>query len=322
MQSNVDRNFFPGWTRKSITFTIDDGNIEHDTHFLSIVRPAGIKGTFNLHRVDYLTPDEYREMYSGYEIANHCRNHPLVFREGVEYKISDEPFDRATSPTDVLYRTDNPDIYLMHIYFHGNTNPAYAPPRGWHTITDPESYKRFAKESHDELEAIFGEGTVRGFAWPHGKQNNAEVKNWLMSELKYTNVRKTGDIRDTTGFSFPSDLSDWTYNAHNTTLLEVMKLYEDYPDDGELKFFSFGVHSKDFEASGNWCDLEKFAELYGNRKNDYYYATVSELFDYAEAVKALTVTDTEIVNKSEIALYLKINGSPVIIAPHATYALL
>ena len=49
MQSKkIDLKFFPGWTRKSVTFTIDDGNVAMDKKFLDIVRPAGILGTFNL----------------------------------------------------------------------------------------------------------------------------------------------------------------------------------------------------------------------------------------------------------------------------------
>ena len=55
----IDKNFFPGWVRKSITFTIDDGNIEMDKKFIDITVPAGIKGTFNLNTpLKKLTPDE------------------------------------------------------------------------------------------------------------------------------------------------------------------------------------------------------------------------------------------------------------------------
>ena len=37
MNHTIDKNFFPGWTRKSLTFTIDDGNIPTDTKFLAIL---------------------------------------------------------------------------------------------------------------------------------------------------------------------------------------------------------------------------------------------------------------------------------------------
>ena len=112
---------------------------------------------------------------------------------------------------------------------------------------------------------------------------------------------------------------NWTYNAHNKTLLDVMELYEDYPDDGKLKFFSFGVHSIDFERGGNWCDLETFAEKYGNRPSDYYYASVGNILDYEDAVKSARVTSTEIINNSSLPLYAQIDGEKQIIPPKTTY---
>ena len=74
--------YFPGFTRKSVTFSIDDGNIDFDKPFLDILKPAGIKGTFNLTEPRRLTPEEYRAFYEGYEIANHCQHHPMCFAEG------------------------------------------------------------------------------------------------------------------------------------------------------------------------------------------------------------------------------------------------
>ena len=114
---------------------------------------------------------------------------------------------------------------------------------------------------------------------------------------------------------------NWTYNAHNTTLLEVMELYEKYPDDGKLKFFSFGVHSVDFERANNWCDLESFAEKYGNRPDDYYHASVGTILDYEDAVKSALVTETGIVNNSNLPLYAKIDGEKITIPPKSTYNL-
>ena len=45
---NIDKNYFPGWVRKSVSFTIDDGNLEMDKRFIDTVSPYGIKGTFNI----------------------------------------------------------------------------------------------------------------------------------------------------------------------------------------------------------------------------------------------------------------------------------
>jgi len=316
----IDKNYFPGWTRKSVTFTIDDGNIRMDKKFLDIVKPYGILGTFNLCHTKALPAEELREFYRGYEIANHCLNHPVIFREGFEYKFSDEPFDRNESSTEYVYKTDTPGLYMMHYTLYLEDKTAYPKPHGWNPITDPETYCGYADETRDMLEEVFGKGSVRGFVWPNGKQVSPPVVEH-MKAMGYDSIRKSGDIRDKTGFALPADRWDWTYNAHNTTLLEVMELYEQYPDDGELKFFAFGVHSVDYENAGNWGDLETFAKKYGNRPEEYYYAGVSDIFAYEDAMAQLTVEETQITNPTDITLYIKVDGERIMLRPHTSFPL-
>ena len=47
-------------------------------------------------------------------------------------------------------------------------------------------------------------------------------------------------------------------------------------------------------------------------------ASIGDIFDYEDAIKALVVTDTEIVNDSSLTLYLKLDGERVTIAPKST----
>ena len=312
----IDVNYFPGWTRKSVTFTIDDGNFEMDKKLLDIVRPAGILGTFNIQHWDRKPPELYRELYRGYEIANHCKNHALVMKDGVEYKFSDEPFDAASSDINYLYKIKE-GVYYIHIYTHwGKNTGTYDRPRGWHAVAPTEYYNGFADKTREGLEEVFGKGSVRGFAWPHGR-GSAGAREHLIAE-GYQNIRKTGDIRDTTNFDMPADRFNWTYNAHDATLLEVAELYENYPDDGKLKFFSFGVHAVDFERGNRWGDLLAFAEKYGNRQNDYYYASVGDILAYEDAVNSLVITENAVTNPSDVPVYIKIDGEPVIIEAKTT----
>ena len=97
-----------------------------------------------------------------------------------------------------------------------------------------------------------------------------------------------------------------------------MELYEAYPDDGELKFFAFGVHSVDWDRDGNWNELEEFAEKYGARHSDYWYATVRDIFEYEDAVKSLVITETAVSNPSNIAIYAKLEGENIILQPGST----
>ena len=115
---------------------------------------------------------------------------------------------------------------------------------------------------------------------------------------------------------------NWIYTANDKDLLSKMEAYEALPDDGELKFFCFGVHSIDYERAGRWGDLLAFAERYGNRREDFYYATVGEIFDYEDAVNKLSVSDTEIKNPSSVPVYITLDGEPIIIAAESTVKLM
>jgi peptidoglycan/xylan/chitin deacetylase (PgdA/CDA1 family) len=299
--------YYPGFVRKAITFTIDDGNLALDKKLIDIVKPHGIKGTFNLCSPrENVTPEEYRALYSGFGIANHCKNHPLAMVPGQEYKISKDPFDPATSDKEYLYNTDVEGYYRI------------STPRGWRSIATYEAYVKFIDECKAELEAIFGEGSIRGFVWPFYRQADERILEYVKRE-GYGSARRTGALRDSTGFSTPKDRLDWTYNTGDTTLLEVAELYESLPDDGELKFFSFGVHSSDFENNNTWQDLISFAEKFGDRPDTYWYATVDEIFDYEDALGSLTVNKDSLYNGTDITLYIKVNGKSCELEPKGEY---
>ena len=307
--------YFPGWTKKSLTFTIDDGNIKMDTKFLDIIRSAGILGTFNLCDTSRATRDEYLELYKGYEIANHCKHHPFVFEDGMKYQITDEPFDSNnsrdyTEDDPVVYKAETESLYKIH------NIPTRIKPNGWFSITDKENYLRFSREAKCELEDVFGKGSVKGFVWPYREQNNSSLFEALTKE-GYNSIRKTGEVGVSRNFDLPDDRMRWSYTATNRSMLNHMAEYEKYSDDGKLKFFAFGVHSYDFERDNNWCDLAEFANKYGNRPDDYYYATVSDIFEYEDAVNALIVNDSEIINNSDRKIYLSLSGKRVIIEPNS-----
>ena len=316
---DIDVNFFPGWTRKSVTFTIDDGNVKYDKMFLDIVKPAGILGTFNLcsHIFSSFTPEGYRDFYRGYEIANHCKYHPIVFDDGMPYTVADEPFDPLTS---LDYTPENPVVYKNSVEgtYRIHHHIKRIKPDGWYTVATPGYYIKYIDDCKAELETVFGEGSVRGFVWPCYKQTNSEVIAHLKSK-GYYGIRKTGQLLDSTCFALPEDRMDWTYTAGGVNLLSAMELYENYPDDGNLKFFCFGLHAVDYERDNKWDDLRLFAEKYGNRPEDYYYASNADIFDYEDAVKKIEIIEPEIKNPSEISLYIKVDGARVILRPKSVY---
>ena len=202
----VDVNYFPGFVRKSITFTIDDGNVILDKKFIDIVKRGGVKGTFNLCLPDLkkYTPEFYRELYSGFGISNHCKLHPFAFSPEKPTELSEDVFSEETADPGKLYRVEGCD----GLYYYRASN-------GWRKVADDATYCRLVKECHDALESVFGEGSITTYVWPYCEQNNAVVQDYVMNKCGYVAVRKTGATRDTTGFAVPSDRMHWSYNANH-----------------------------------------------------------------------------------------------------------
>lgn len=292
--------YFRGFTPKAITFSIDDGSPKWDDVFLDIVRPAGIKGTFNLfpRSDESATEERLRERYEGYEIANHCKWHPCAFNVEREYRISDEPFNIETSDKDFIYKTGREGVYHL---FQGSS---------WRTLADNDAYLKLIDEGKEYLEGIFGAGSVKGFVWPYGRQKNPELFEAIKNR-GYNSMRR-GDMHP---FNLPTDRMEWGVTAYSTNLLERMAEFDALEDDGELKFFCFGLHAVDFERNGKWEELKSFARDYGNRPNDFWYATVSEIFEYEDAMNSLQITDGKIINPSDKELYISIDGKRYVVSP-------
>lgn len=295
---------FPGFTKKSLTFSIDDGNLETDRQWLDIMRPAGIKGTFNLCK-DYTEAD--RDMlvsfYEGYEIANHVKHHPFAFDDNLTYTVMEGSGDGQEPDSTKIYPTETPGLYR------------FMTGRGWRMAADTETYARFERENREKLEALFGE-PVKGFVWPFCRQNNRELIAYLQSR-GYQSLRNSGVVGDSEGFRMPADRMNWNMQASQTNLLPMLDAYEALPDDGTMKFFCVGVHSIDYEVAGKWEDVKTFARRVGHR-TDLYRATVGEIFSYEDAVKSAEVTEHSIKNPSELTLFAVVNGENVTVGPGQT----
>jgi len=300
MKHSIDSAFYPGWVRKAITFSIDDGNLNMDSKFIDIVKDGGIRGCFNLcsERLSRMTPEQYRKFYAGHEIANHCKYHPFALKTNVEYKYKNEQFDVNTADPEYLY----PYHDIEGLYFISTSSGR------WRKAADTEYYIKFIADCHRELEEVFGVGSVRCFVWPFGRQENEAVVDYATNFPGYYGARRASRWGSSDGFPLPPDLKDWCCTATHRDLLELAQKYSALDDDGDLKFFCIGLHSIDFENEGKWDDLRSFVNLYGSRPEEYYYATPGEIFDYAAAVRNLHVTDAALVNPSDIDLYLLVDS--------------
>ena len=292
--------YYPGWVRKAITFTIDDGNVRLDKKFMDYTKPAGFKGTFNLITPLHadMTAEDYRRFYAGYEIANHCRYHAYPLWDDKELTFAHEKFPQEGADKSLVYDAEEEGLYRVFTY-------------AWTYLATADKYMECVDRCQKELEDVFGKGKIKGYIWPCGEQKNAEVFKRLCN-YGFGSIRKTGCVEDSTGFALPADRMRWSYTCNYTDMADVGAKYDAYPDDGNLKFLCFGVHSHDFENNGCWTVLEDFCAKYGNRPETFWYATVGEIFDYEDAVKVVEFTDDgRIVNHSPITVYLAVNGKRI-----------
>ena len=299
--------YYPGWTRKAITFTIDDANTRLDRKFIDIVKPAGFLGAFNIttRNLKKLSPEECRELYAGFEVTNHSATHPFLLKEKDRARITDEPFVEADADDGKVYKTDRKGYY----YFKA--------PNGWRVAAELEYYKADVLQGHEETEAVFGKGSVGMYAWPYTRQDSDELDAYIKS-FGYYGIRASGAVRDKEDFNLPKSRFPWYVTSPHNEILELGERYESLPDDGKLKFFCFGLHSHDFENNKRWHLLEEFARRYGNRPDDFWYSTPRDIFAYEDAVAAVTACDGELKNNSDLTIYIKLGDERLTLAPGKT----
>lgn len=324
----LDANYFPGFVRKAVSFTIADGIVEYDSKFISIVKPAGFLGSFNIISTKLnrngLNDEEYKALYSGFEVSSHHVFHPLPWFDfdGFDAKdfgnlpihdsiLYDDSIKNELDPK-YIYKTQTDGLYFIDYNYH--FYKIYTS-RYWHPIMTNEAYAKYADETKKDIESLFDKGCVVGFAYPHGKTNES-IKSYF-ENAGYLYARGSYGRADNITFSMPKDRFNWSNNAIYSNLNEVMADFEALRDDGNLKFFSFGIHASDFE--GRWEILQKFADTYGNRPKEFYYASVRDIFEYEDAVKALKVCGNKIINNSKIDLFVTINGIKTVISANSNY---
>lgn len=169
------------------------------------------------------------------------------------------------------------------------------------------------------IEELFGK-TIRGMAYPFGTYND-DVVNCL----KACGIAYSRTVISSGWFDLPNDWLKLPATCHHNDsrlfdLLDKFLTIERRPHcDMPWLFYLWG-HSYEFDNDNNWNVIEKFSQKAGNRE-DIWYATNIEIYDYIQAYKQLrynlsqticynpTATDLWISKDSEI---LKIKAGETI----------
>jgi peptidoglycan/xylan/chitin deacetylase (PgdA/CDA1 family) len=137
-------------------------------------------------------------------------------------------------------------------------------------------------KDRENLEAQFGT-IVRGMAYPFGTMNDDVIKALESCGIVYSRT-----VISTNDFRIPKDWMRLTATCHHKSpeLQSLAKKFvEDKIDRAPYLFYLWG-HSYEFDANNNWGVIEEFAKYVGNR-DDIWYATNIEIYDYIDAYNRL-----------------------------------
>ena len=183
------------------------------------------------------------------------------------------------------------ELYLKsghEVAIHGFTHPFLEQLKTTEVLTE-------ILEDRAAVEREYGVIT-RGMAYPYGTYSDTVLEALRMSGVAYSRTCK-----NTEKFHFPADWLELHPTCHhnNPRLMELAQNFvEKMPDHNyyiNCMFYVWG-HSWEFNRNKNWDVIEEFCQYMGGR-DDFWYATNIEIYDYVKAYESLQVSvDNKIVH--------------------------
>lgn len=183
-----------------------------------------------------------------------------------------------------------------------------------HTLTHP-TIARCPKEQivnevlrdREILEDIV-QRPVRGLSYPNGSYNELIKEMLPMLGIAYSRT-----INSTQGFGLPSNFMEWHPTCHhNMNLMKLGKEFAELHKKQYLYMMYVWGHSYEFEKDNNWEVIEEFCEYISNRE-DIWYATNIEIFDYLQAIERLiyTASGNGVYNPSALDVWISVNDQVI-----------
>lgn len=268
---------FPEGKPKAVTLSYDDG-CRQDIKLSQILNKYGIKCTFNLNS-DWLGKDEKDWHLTKEEIKKYIidTGHEIAVH-GAEHRAN------------------------------GNLRPIEG-------IQDVVNCRLGLEKDFDMI--------VRGMAYPDsgiGHFHNGTTMEDVAAYLKSLDIAyaRTLDKENKT-FNLPEDWYQWMPTAHHNSedvfeLIEKFvsyKLTDTYLARRIPKLFYLWGHSFEFDQKNNWDRMEEICQKLSG-KDDIWYATNIELYDYINAYHSLifSADSTKIYNPTLKTIWFEVDDAP------------
>ena len=266
---------YPEGKIKAVTFSYDDGP-NFDKRLAEIFDKYGMKATFNINSSRIADVDG-----TGVLSANEIRKY--ILDKGHEVAVHGEKHvaPAAASPIDSIKEV---------------------------------LFGRLGLEKTFDM-------TVRGMAYPDsGIRNelNGNTKETVKAQLRDLGIAYSRSLGgDNDGFHLPVDWYEWIPTAHhdNSKIFEFIDKFLAINFEGAYcssiwpRLFYVWGHSFEFDRKNNWERIEDICQRLGG-KNDTWYATNIEIYDYVKAYDSLVISadGTRIYNPTLITVWLVVDG--------------
>ena len=263
---------YPEGKTKAVTFSYDDG-VKSDIRLAEIFDKYGMKGTFNINS---------RSLAKGDKLSVEDVKERLLAR-GHEVAV------------------------------HGEKHIAPASVR-------PISAMKEVLFGRLGLEELL-DTTIRGMAYPDSgikreqNGNSAEAVKAQLCDMDIAYARSLGG--DNNSFALPTDWHEWIPTAHhdNSKILEYIDefLAQDvehgYCSNLWPRLFYIWGHSFEFDRKNNWEHIEEICKRLSG-KEDTWYATNIEIYDYVKAYESLIISadGSRVYNPTLIKVWFNDDG--------------
>lgn len=273
---------YPEGRAKAVTFSYDDGVI-HDIRLAAIFDKYNMKCTFNF-------------------ISGFVQETSFTKEEVKEYFLS---------------KGHEIAVHGLNHRANGNVRPI----EGIRDVLDCRL------ELEEKCECI-----IRGMAYPDtgislmGNFGNYEMIKQYLVELDIAYARALG--KENYSFMLPSDFHAWMPTAHHNNP-KIMQLIDDFLniDTSTDAYYARRVprllyiwgHSFEFDRQDNWDHIEEICKKLAG-KDEIWYATNIEIYDYVQAYKSLrySADGHRVYNPTLLTIWIDVDGKLYGIKPGET----
>ncbi|MBQ7624435.1 MAG: polysaccharide deacetylase family protein [Clostridia bacterium] len=181
------------------------------------------------------------------------------------------------------------------------------------TVVPPQMAFSELLSDKTALEREFGK-IIRGLAYPYGPVNDDVISAARLCGFIYgRTTKKSLSLKPQT-----DDLLNYCPTCHHNTP-ELFDLANDFtektPTWYPFLFYVWG-HSYEFEQKNNWDRIEELFKKVGGRQ-DVWYATNTEIFEYIEAFKRLVYSGDglTVYNPTLLTIYGETDNESFSVAP-------